>query len=344
MLQASARGWRTRRRWTSFLLLALTITALPTGGPTAHATDDGKISVTPETTGGGIRRTTFAYTLEPGATQTDRVVVSNLGDTPVDVNVYVANAFNTPSGKIGVKASDASVEEPATWLRYTSDLGNGRMTIPPQTSKSIPFDIRVPLEAIPGDYAFGIAAAPIVDPADATGGGNTVTVVTAVAALALIRVAGPLIPIVGVDDLTASVKAAPIPGLNGGKTNVSFVVYNAGNQRLSATLKIRQYDARSRLMYTYPEVALPSLLPGSRLPLSYEWGDAPVLRGRVTVEVTTDAGATVTRNTTFWAVPWGFLIALLVIIIVAIVLIRRRRARSQQGDVPQSLPTPEPVG
>ena len=296
--------------------------------PAAHASADEKasISIQPITEGSGVRRAAFVFSMAAGTVQTDSVVVTNNGNETANVRVYAANAFSTSSGKIGVKAYTDELTTPATWLRYTSQLGDGILQIPPHTAKSIPFAIRVPADAGPGDYALGLGAMPVVDAPTPVPGQDTLTIITAVATLALIRVDGPLLPSVAITDMKVSAKPPMIPGTAGGQSTVDFNLVNSGNQRVKATVNIAEINALGRVSYRYPAFTIEGLLPGAVVPIKKGWPDAPVLRGRIRVEVTTDSDAVVTRSMGFWSVPWGFG-ALLIALIVAIFLIRRLRRR-----------------
>jgi uncharacterized membrane protein len=319
-----------RRVLASLLALSIGSGVLATSASTAAAENNASISIQPITEGSGIRRAAFVFSMAAGTVQTDSVVVTNNGDETVNVRVYIANAFSTASGKIGVKAYTDELTTPATWLRYTSQLGDGILQIAPHTAKSVPFAIRVPADAGPGDYAIGLGAMPVVDDAPTVPGQDTITIITAVATLALIRVDGPLLPSVAITDMKVSAKPPMIPGTAGGQSTVDFNLVNSGNQRVKATVNIAQVNALGRVSYRYPAFTIEGLLPGAVVPIKKGWPDAPVLRGRIKVEVTTDSDAKVTRSMGFWSIPWGF-IALLVVVIVLLVLLlryrRRRRAR-----------------
>lgn len=307
------------------LAAAMLVVAVP-AVETAHAADAQPLAIEPASTGGGIKRTSFNYTLAAGDSQTDSIIVSNLGDTAQNVRIYLANAFTTASGKVGVKANEAAKEDPVGWVNYTSKLGNGVIQIAPQTSKTIPFTLTVPTDAAPGDYAIGLAAVPVVDPLAPQEGQNSLTVVTAVATLLRLKVDGPLLPVVQIANLTADATPALVPGTDGGTTSVSFEVVNAGNQSYKATVNITQTDALGRDMYSYPPIQLNEMLPGSAVPVDVGWPDVPSVRGAVRVEVVTDTTATVVRKATFWSVPWGF-VGIILGALILLELLRRLRKR-----------------
>ena len=328
------RASSTRRARLLGVLIALALGGgvVTTSAAPVSAQGQASISIQPVTEGSGTRRAAFVFTMAAGTVQTDSVVVANGGDETANVRVYVANAFSTASGKIGVKSYSDELTAPATWLRYTSQLGDGVLQIPPHTAKSIPFAIRVPADAGPGDYALGLGAMPVVDAPTPIPGQDSLTVITAVATLALIRVDGPLIPSVAITDMKVSAKPPVIPGTNGGQSTVDFNLVNSGNQRVKATVNISQINALGRVSYRYPTFTVEGLLPGAVVPVKKGWPDAPSLRGRIRVEVTTDSTASVTRSMGFWSVPWGFVMILLALLAILLLARRiRRRLRHRRA-------------
>jgi hypothetical protein len=329
-----ARSRSTLHR-TLLRMVAVVSTLLPVlliwslGAPSTAGASQNALTVYPESDGKGVRRSQFVFDLEPGSAQRDVVVVSNLSDRPMNVRVYVANSFTTASGRLGVKSKDEPRTGATLWATFTSQLGNGLIQIAPKTAKKIPFSIYVPPDAPPGDYALGVAAVPDVDAASADPGSNKVTVVTAVASLVLLRVKGPLLPAATISALEVDVTPPPAPFVRGGRSVISFDVSNVGNQRLNLTVKISQLNALDRVMYEYPPIELPNVLPGAKVPISRAHPDAPMVRGRVKVEVTSAEGTTVTRTKSFWAIPWGFVVAvMLLLVLLRIAWIRRRRKRA----------------
>jgi hypothetical protein len=346
MNRSSSAPHRRVLRMVAVMLTLLPVLMIwPIGAPSpVGATTSGSLTVYPDSDGKGVRRSQFVFDLEPGAAQRDVVVVSNSGDRPLNVRVYVANSFTTASGKLGVKSKDEPRTGAALWTTFTSQLGNGLIQIAPGTAKKIPFSIYVPPDAPPGDYAVGVAAVPDVDAASADPGSNKVTVVTAVASLVLLRVKGPLLPAATISALEVAVTPPPAPFVRGGRSVISFDVSNIGNQRLNLTVKISQLDAFDRVMYEYPPIELPNVLPGARVKINRAHPDAPLVRGRVKVEMTSTEGTTVTRTQSFWAIPWGFVVAvMLLLVLVRIAWIRRRRRPAATNEPVPPLPPPPPA-
>ena len=285
------------------------------------------VAIAPESDGSGVRRSVFVFGLAPGSAQTDTVVVSNLGDKTANVRLYAANAFTTSTGKIAVKSISDDPKVPATWVRFTNALGDGVLQIPPKSAKKVPFALYVPRSAPPGDYALGLAAMPVVDPLQPSSGQSTIQVVTAVATPVLVRVDGPLNPSVAILDFKTSATPAVFPGLAGGTSRLHVLLVNNGNQKLTAKVNISQIDALGHVSYRFPEFEYQNLLPGAEIPINKGWPDAPTLRGRVRVEVTTDAGVSVVRSKAFWSIPWTFIVVVVGLLLALVLLLRFRRAR-----------------
>jgi hypothetical protein len=310
--------------------------ALVSFGPrrAAHATESGGgLSIQPVSSNpsaGVTNRPTFAYKLDPGATQHDAVVVSNLNNTAQKVTVYVANAFTTSSGLIGVRANDHAKTGPVDWLKFTTQLANKTFEIPALTSKTIPFEITIPPNAPPGDYAFGVAVAPDAS-ATPQPGQNSVQIVQAAAALVELRVNGPLIPIIRVGSLRVISEAKLTPGFIDGSTAVTFEVVNVGNQRVNTVIHVTERNAFNAVIHREPDIKLSNVLPGSKVKLTRSWDNDPYVKGSITVQITTGTATSATRSVNFWSVSWRtFVVPVALVIVLFIIRWRIRRHRRER--------------
>lgn len=282
---------------------------------------------------GVTNRGHFDYGLNPGATQPDAVVVSNLSEAARQVTVYAANAFTTQTGQIGVKANDREKNGPVKWLKFTTKLGDGNLIIASKTSATIPFVITVPPDAPPGDYTFAIGAVDIPTAPPKTTGKTTIQIAKAVAVLVEIHIAGPLSPIVRVASLKVRAEPKMIPGAIAGSTTVVFDVVNAGNQQLSTTIRLTERNAFGSVIHTEPDVKLEKLLPGARVTLRRSWANNAYVKGSVTLDVTSNTDAKVTRSLNFWSVSWRSFVVPVVgaMAVIAIVWFIRRRRRANRS-------------
>lgn len=327
-----------QRRCLRFVatLLALGATALAFGpNHVAKATDNGGgLSIQPVSsnpTAGVTNRPTFDYKLDPGATQDDAVVISNLNTSSQRVTVYLANAFTTSSGQLGVRQNDHAKTGPVEWVKFTTELADNTFDIPALTSKTIPFQVRIPAKAPPGDYAFGIAVAPEVQ-LTPTPGQNNLQVVKAAASLVELRVTGPLVPIIRVGGLKLFSEAKLIPGIIGGSSGVTFEVVNVGNQRVNTTIHVIERNAFGRVIHNEPEIKLSNVLPGSKVKLTRSWDNDPYIKGSVTVRITTGTATSATRSINFWSVSWKTFVAPVSVVILLFVIRWRLRRRRRERD------------
>lgn len=332
------------RRIVSVLLIgAAGLTMSP--ATDAHATDSGGgLTIQPSSsnaTAGVTNRPKFVYKVKPGTVQQDKVVVSNLNNTPRQVRVYVANAFTTSTGGVGVKPNDEAKTGPTEWLKFTTKLGDGIIELAPKTSATIPFVITVPPNAPPGDIAFGIAVAPIVAAPTPVPGKNTVQVVQAAATLVEMRIDGPLIPIVRIGAFTVDSNAKVLAGFTGGTTKVQFEVLNIGNVKLKSVIHITQRNAFGTVIHTEPDIALNNLLPGSKVKLIRSWSNVAYVKGSVQIDITTDTKASESRSHNFWSVGWRTFVLplILVALLIALLYLLRRRRRAKDAEAAATLPT-----
>ena len=318
------------------VLLAGVILALlgalvaPPSGARAATADDTSWSVRTASNDYGATRTRFAYTIDPGATVSDAMVVSNHGSEPLTLAVYAADGFTTDTGGIDLVVGGEESSHIGAWTQTDIDT----VTVPAGETVEIPFTVTVPDAATPGDYAGGV-----VTSLGGSSGAEGIDADRRLGILMTVRVAGDLAPALVVDDAQLRWSG----GLNpfaGGDAVISYTLRNAGNMTLTA-----QQTASAAGPFGWGETdageieAAPSLLPGESWKVSVAISDVPALfwlTGSATVvPVVLDASGSTTALTPVtvtavgWAVPWAVLVALVVLALLVVVLVRvRRRARA----------------
>jgi hypothetical protein len=133
-------------------------------------------------------RAYFKRQVIPGASFTDDVVVANGGRTAVTFRIYgVDGLTGQTSGSVYANRSDAR-RRAGRWL----SVGMTRLTLAPGRQTMVPFTVRVPRGAEPGDHLAGLA---FEDTSATTSGGNfrIRTIVREVIGV-LVRVPGPARP------------------------------------------------------------------------------------------------------------------------------------------------------
>ncbi|WBB78500.1 DUF916 domain-containing protein [Micromonospora sp. WMMD882] len=300
--------------------------------PAASAPSVVTWGVAPSTAKGPNGRPAFAYKLDPGATLTDYVAVTNHSARPLTLNLYASDAFTTTQGGFDLLAGDRRPTDVGAWVRFTQRT----LTIPSTSRLNVPFTLTVPANATPGDHAGGIVASLAATTADAQG--NQVAVDHRVGARIYLRVTGELRPALTVKNLRVR-HAGSLNPLGGGTLTATFTIRNTGNVRLTGQPTLTAAGPFGVGRRSIDAAALPEILPGGELITTVRMtGVPPLFRLTASAAVTpATVGDQVldpppqggTAQTTVWAVPWPqlVLLALLALVGWALVAARRRRAR-----------------
>lgn len=269
----------------------------------------------------GPGRANFAYAVDPGGVVEDSLVVTNHGDAPTTLQVYAADAFTTAQGALDLRRP----EERSTGVGAWTEVGTSEVVVPPGESVEVPFTLRVPVDAEPGDHAGGVVTS-LVSTRD---GG--VGVDRRLGSRVHLRVEGDVVP-------GAALEAGAVfdprgLGLRGG-VDVEVDVVNSGNARLAGPVAVTVAgpfgwgERRAR-------ADVPELLPGERATVVVPVDGALALgvltvRARYAPEVVVDGttpGA-VSASASVVAVPWAVLGASL--LLAALVVVGRVRRRRQE--------------
>ncbi|GAA5195172.1 WxL protein peptidoglycan domain-containing protein [Microbacterium jejuense] len=277
----------------------------------------------------GADRTNYGYTIDPGGSVADGIVVANHGQEPVELKVYAADGFTSEDGALSLVVAGEESKAVGAWI--TPDQES--VTLAAGASASIPFTVSIPDNATPGDYAGGIVTSLTV-PDAATG----VNVDRRLGIRVNLRVGGELAPALAVEGLSVSWNG----GLNpfaGGDATVTYTLHNTGNAAVSAEPASTVGGVFGLLVTDAPAVAaVPELLPGESLTQTVVVPNVPplfaLLASTTVTPVVMDAAGSrspiteVSATGVGVAVPWMLLI-ILALIAAAIVLVLRRRGRSK---------------
>lgn len=307
-------------------------TTAPAVTATAAPTDDVTWGVRTATNDHGADRENFRYTVDPGATLTDELVVTNHGEGTLELDIYAADGYTTTSGQLDVLTRDTDSAEVGSWLVPGVD----RVRLAPGKSADVPFTLRVPDDATPGDHAGAILTSRTVTAKEAGLDYETRSGVRV-----YLRVAGDLAPGLTVTDQHVEYHQNLNP-FGAGDATVTYTVRNDGNVRVAAHQAVGVAGPFGWFRATAEADDVPELLPGESWPVSVAVsGVVPLFRvsadAVLVAELPEVTGATpgvtpVEVSTSGWAVPW-LPLALLVLLVVAVVLIvRRRRTRAQRED------------
>ncbi|HZQ85599.1 MAG TPA: hypothetical protein VFA83_12210 [Acidimicrobiales bacterium] len=131
-----------------------------------------------------LTRSYFRPVATPGSTVAEGAVVTDTGDTPVDLYVYAVDGLTgATSGTVYANHSDPR-QKAGAWLTP----GTSMLTLQPHQRQLVLFRIDVPATATPGDHVAGIA---FENAHPTTGGGLAVTEIIREVIGVQVRVPGP---------------------------------------------------------------------------------------------------------------------------------------------------------
>jgi len=305
------------------LLLAVGLLAAPS---TAHAAEnDVTWTVRTASNAFGADRTGYSYTVNPGASVDDALVVANHGTAPIDLGVYAADGYTTDSGQFDLVVAGKKSRAVGAWVAGADD----HIVVPAGETKEFPFSVRIPKNATPGDYAGGIVTS-LVQPDTAQG----INVDRRLGIRITLRVGGELTPQLSVENQRISWTGGANP-LATGDATMTYTLHNTGNAAISAQQSATLSGPFGWFPFGTPKVAAPpQLLPGEKWTVTVPFhnvGALVVLAGSTTVtpRVTEASGSIVdlkpiSASTIGWAVPWMLLIILLALAALVVLALRLR--------------------
>jgi len=330
---SSRKGRRPIRRpiITACVLAALLgpwVSARPAGAQVAT----GGFSLQPVQLGSSGPRSHFDFTLSPGGSAKDSVVLSNFTANASSFEIYAADAYNLSNGGFALRLATQPKRDVGAWIRLpVSDY-----SVPARTSATIPFSISVPPNARPGDHAGGIVAL-LLTPVR-VGSGSRIEIREAVGTRVYVRVNGPLHPGLRLERLSVR-PSRSFWSLwkGGGSARVSFEVVNTGNVKLTGAARLWATTPLGGKVKEFAPVPISALLPASSTQISLPDWPLPFVGPTVTVSADVSAGGMQARTAaSFLDVPWA-----LGGVVVAVVVAgagwagwrwrRRRKARSRRS-------------
>ncbi|NNJ06026.1 DUF916 domain-containing protein [Streptomyces sp. PKU-MA01144] len=307
----------------ALLALAASLYAVPA----AHAADNGEWSVEPTASGPG-RRPYFYLSADPGTTLNDSVTVTNKTTVPMTFLLYAADAHNTPrDGGFAVRTREERQRGVGAW----AEPDRTRVTVPARSSVTVPYTLTVPEDAEPGDHPGALVA---LDERVAPGAGGAVGVGIrrAVGARVHLRVNGPAVPALAVEDVRYSPDTPLVPGTGDSSALISYTLHNRGNVTLNPKVALRAEGLFGRTLLARDLTGVPGeLLPRQKIRLTASWAGAPQLDwGEVTL--TASAGdARGSGAVSFLAVPWLVTAVLAAAGAGALLWLRARRRAAREG-------------
>ncbi|MFF5704199.1 WxL protein peptidoglycan domain-containing protein [Streptomyces sp. NPDC012794] len=317
-------------------VLVLLLPAAP-----ATAADNGTWGVFPTPPAGAsvTDRAYFFHQGTAGTTVHDSVTVLNSSDRELTFRVFATDAVNTPSGgAFALLPVQTKPRDVGTWVALAPEAA-ATVTVPPRGRRDIPFTVKVPEDAVPGDHVGGIVALNTQVEGVREEGRVQVGVQRQVGARLYFRVPGPLTPGLSVEDVRVTRGAPLLPWVKDARATITYTLVNRGNVVLGPTVAVSAEGLFGRRLLDRPaRDRKVVLLPGQRIELTEPWPDSPQLDR---VSVTVRAGASgypdlaPEAGTDFLAVPWPAAGAALLLAGAAValpVLRRRRRADAEEAE------------
>jgi hypothetical protein len=289
------------------------------GSSVAHAADNGSFAIEP-TPAGTKNRSSFELTAAPGRTVRDSLTIRNETAGALAFKIYATDAYDNEAGTFILRGGTEPRRGVGSWVI----LPFNKVTVPPHGATVVPFTVRVPVSATPGDHAGGIVA---LSGSASQNTNEGVNVRAGVGARVYLRVAGSLRPHLRLSDahFAPDVSIGSLfGGANGGR--VTYRVHNDGNVRLTPTATVHI----SGLTDGKRDQTLPELLPDGSALIS-----APVARARglgsESVSVSVAAGTVrASSRTSAFVFPYALALGL-VALIGALVAPAFRRRRKRVG-------------
>ncbi|AJF65121.1 WxL protein peptidoglycan domain-containing protein [Streptomyces vietnamensis] len=287
-------------RTKPYVLLLSTLLVLLGLAPGAQAAENGEWAVYPAASKLG-GRPYFYLSADPGSTLTDRVTVANKTAAPLTFRLYGADAYNTDrDGGFAVRTQREKQTGAGAWIKPERT----RITVPARSAVTVPYTLTVPADADPGDHPGALVA---LDERIAPGakGSVAVGVQRAVGARVYLRVNGPTVPALAVEDLALDQDRPLVPGTRTSSALVSYTLHNLGNVTLNPKVVLKARGLFGRTLLDRDLVGVPAeLLPRQKIRLTERWTGSPQLDwGDVTLTATAK-DVQESGTVSFLALPW----------------------------------------
>lgn len=282
-------------------------------------------------------RVSFRHAVDPGAEVGDTVVLTNFSDHPATFDVYAGDGVVTADGQFDLPPTGTDPERAGTWIALGDAAGTlgepgavQRVEVAPGTEVALPFVVRVPADATPGDHPAGIVAAL------ATDAGSGVAMDSRVGTRLHLRVTGEIAPALAVRDVRTTYTPSWNP-FAPGTLRLDYTVANTGNVRLGATAAASVTGPFGVAGASASGPALREVLPGQTAGGSVEveaWplvrldGDVALTPAVVGDDEVAAALSAAGAGWSAWAVPWVQL-GVVLLLVGVVLAVRQARARRE---------------
>ncbi|MCX6503268.1 MAG: DUF916 domain-containing protein [Microbacterium sp.] len=286
------------------LVLLVVLVLQPAPAAFAEDTSDITWSVRPANQSGPDGRSWVELALDPGDQTTDYIAVKNFSDEAVAFKIDAADGYFTDAGRFDMLPPGEPSTGAGTWITVQDTV-----TVEPAATAIVPFVVRVPENAEPGDHAAGVAVSIRSEILDEDGA--RIGMESRVGFRVMTRVTGMIDPAVELAVLDAQYSLSWNP-FSPGQASVTFEARNSGNARL---LLHGTVDAAARST-SFPGESEPEqeLLPGESRTLTVTVEQAwPLFLITGEIELTPAVvaldGSALSMDPTvepilIWAIPW----------------------------------------
>jgi Bacterial protein of unknown function (DUF916) len=315
----------------------------PLAKTTHHKVTNATFGAGPANLKGSDGRTFFTFDTTAGGSQKTHIEITNSSFKTEVLAVYAVDAVSATNGTISFPGPQVARRQAGAWISIGTPGSSGEITLKPRSTDILPIHVAVPTNASPGDHvgAVVVSLTGFVVGTFGQSGVEKVKFEQRIAIRALFRVAGPLHPLMTINNLKASYHG-PIDPFARGQVTVSYVVQNGGNVVLGGPQAVSVQGWFGEHVAGPAIVAVPALLPGASYPVRVVVrGVYPelVMSGTVTVTPEGISGQVdpglrpVSSTVHFLAIPWILLIVVLLMIVglAGWYWRRRRRLRGATG-------------
>lgn len=333
----------TRRSRRLLLAALLGLGALASSSPAASATEGSgdagndaiRWTVATADNEHGSGRPNYGYTLEPGESVEDAMIVQNTGDDELGLTIATADGYTTPSGHLDLHPAEVPPEGVGAWI----DPAIEELVLAPGESREVAFFLTVPEDVAAGDHTGGIVA---VHTSDA---GTNIETASRFGFRVHVRVPGDHLVDLVVSELDLDLDGSLNP-FSARTARVSYTVRNAGTLRTFYTEQLA-VSGPAGLGGREQQTLVEEILPGGEILRTVEVpGIWPLFRLDLDLEVHPQAidgalGTPAQHRVSAWAMPWTLLLLAGLAIGAGVVIgVRRARRSGQQEEQPETAERP----
>lgn len=307
--------------------------------PTPAPTDSTTWAIAPGGADGPDGRVSLRHRLDPGATVSDQVVVTNFSARPALFRIYASDGVVTDDGNFDLIPAEQAPTDGGSWITLgpLADLtpeesGGYQVEIPAGGSLTVPVEISVPADASPGDHPAGIVAELL------QAGDSPVQFTTRVGVRAHLRVTGEVVANVTPENIVATFHPNWNP-FAPGTLEITYDLANNGNVRLGATtatdvtalFDIALAGATGEAREILPRQSTSTTETFTVWPVFMTFGEVTATPTIVGTDdpVTTELRPT-TTSFTAWTIPWSQLVILVILAaLIAFIVWSRKRSESR---------------